>query len=73
MSVAGFKIDPAAIYDDDSLYAALGISFQALAVARRERALRFARKGRRILYLGEWVTAWLSNAMPAKEVASAPR
>jgi hypothetical protein len=60
MPATGAKIDPAAIYDDASLYAELEISLQAIASARREGRLRHTRQGRRILYLGEWVIAWLT-------------
>jgi hypothetical protein len=61
MPATGTRIDPAAVYDDAALYSALEISYQALARARREGRLRFTRKGRRILYLGEWVIEWLSD------------
>jgi len=53
------KIDPTGIYDDDLLFGVLGVSGSVLANARREGSLRFVRKGRRVLYLGEWILAWL--------------
>lgn len=65
------KIDAAAWYDDNALYA-LGISTAALARARKGGAVRFRRVGRggRNLYLGRWVVAWLTGE-PAEEVAHA--
>jgi hypothetical protein len=54
------RIDPRAFYDDAGLYDALQIRTRALAQARRAGALRFARKGRRVLYLGRWVLNWLT-------------
>ena len=52
------RIEPDAIYDDDSLYTCLRLSPQTLANARRNKTLRFTRKGKRILYLGRWVLDW---------------
>jgi hypothetical protein len=49
-----------AIYDDRFLYG-LDLSAQTLARARRDGTLRYTRKGKRILYLGEWILAWLKN------------
>jgi len=31
-----------------------------LSRARRDGELRFTRKGKRILYMGEWILDWLS-------------
>src|SRR4051812_9682923 len=59
MSSSCVVIEPSAVYDDDALYQALGLSGQALSRARRSGELRFTRKGRRVLYLGSWVLAWL--------------
>jgi hypothetical protein len=50
---------PDGIYDDESLHAVLGVSAQVLAHARRQGQLRHARKGKRVLYLGQWVLEWL--------------
>jgi hypothetical protein len=52
-------IDPQAIYDDGALHCELGISAAALARARRTGELRFTRKGKRTLYLGQWVLDWI--------------
>jgi hypothetical protein len=59
MAANSIRIDPDGIYDDDLLYGELGVSAQTLARARREGDLRFTRKGKRVLYLGQWVLDWL--------------
>jgi hypothetical protein len=59
-------IDPSNIYDDDALYSALGVSVAVLARARRAGQLRFARKGKRILYLGQWVLDWIRTDISPK-------
>jgi hypothetical protein len=51
--------DPAALYDDGSLRQALGLTDAALANARRARTLRYTWQGKRTLYLGKWILAWL--------------
>jgi hypothetical protein len=71
VSVTGSKIDPAAWYDDGALYAALEISFQAIARARRDGRLRYTREGRRTLYLGQWVLDWLAGANEREEAGRA--
>ena len=61
-----FTIDADAIYDDGVLVLGLGVSFDALARSRRTEQLRHVRKGRRILYRGEWLIEWLERtATPA--------
>lgn len=60
-------IQPTAIYSNDQLCKLLDVSPDGLAEARRSGALRATRKGRRLLYLGEWVLSWLR----AEEVARA--
>jgi hypothetical protein len=52
-------IHPTSIYGTDDLCAILDVSPQTLAGARRSGALRATRKGRRWIYLGEWVLDWL--------------
>jgi hypothetical protein len=52
-------ISSTGIYDDALLCDVLGVSAQTLARARQDGALRYTRKGRRILYLGTWVLSWL--------------
>jgi hypothetical protein len=53
-------IDPRAVYDDGVLLLTLDIPSATLARARRDGRLRYARQGRRILYLGQWVLDWLT-------------
>jgi hypothetical protein len=55
-------IEPHGIYDDGSIHLALDIPSATLARARRGGRLRYTRKGRRVLYLGKWVLAWLEQA-----------
>lgn len=65
--IDGYSIDRQAVYDDAALSVALGLSVECLARARRSGELRHARKGQRILYLGQWVIEWLER--DAGEVA----
>jgi hypothetical protein len=59
------SIDPEALYDDGSLRQALGLTDAALSNARRAGTLRYNRQGKRTLYLGKWILAWLeSQAAP---------
>jgi hypothetical protein len=53
------SIAPDGIYDDGALYLALGLSLGTLARARRSGELRYTRKGKRTLYLGQWVLDWI--------------
>jgi hypothetical protein len=62
-------IDPRGIYDDATLGSALDLGPDVFARARKARELRFTRKGRRTLYLGEWVLAWLASEAPGGVVA----
>jgi hypothetical protein len=54
-------IEPNGVYDDTLLRVALDVGTQTLSSARRSGRLRFARKGHRIFYLGQWVIDWLSG------------
>jgi hypothetical protein len=54
-------IEPNDIYDDGALVMALGIPSATLTRARRHGHLRYSRKGRRTLYLGKWIIAWLES------------
>ena len=54
-------INPLAVYSADQLSAMLDVSEATLAEARRSGALRATKKGRRVLYLGEWVLDWLRS------------
>jgi hypothetical protein len=52
-------IQPTGIYSNDHVCAMLDVSPDTLAEARRSGALRAVRKGRRWIYLGEWLLSWL--------------
>jgi hypothetical protein len=54
-------IESDALYDDASLRHAVGLTETALATGRRSGALRYCRHGKRILYRGSWVLAWLES------------
>jgi hypothetical protein len=60
-ATAALCILPEAIYDDCQICVSLGVSKGARAAARRSGALRFTRKGSRVLYLGRWILAWLED------------
>jgi hypothetical protein len=67
------KIDNDCWYDDGQLFA-LGISTAALSRARKGGTIKFRRAGRggRNLYLGRWVTDWLTGEPTSeREVAHA--
>jgi hypothetical protein len=69
MAVGSIHIDPGGIYDDISLCVALEVGAATLARARREGRLRYTRQGRRVLYLGTWILAWLeADARQGEEV-----
>lgn len=68
--IEGFPIDPRAVYDDAALSVALGVSAESLAHARQSGYLRYARKGRRILYLGQWILDWLERDSLAEKGVS---
>ncbi|HBI41751.1 MAG TPA: hypothetical protein DDY78_02715 [Planctomycetales bacterium] len=63
-------INPLAVYTAKQLSAMLDVGEGSLAEARRRGALRSTRKGRRVLFLGEWVLDWL-RAEPAEQSESA--
>jgi hypothetical protein len=52
-------IQPTGIYSTDDVCAMLDVSPDTLTAARRSGELRGVRKGRRVIYLGEWLLAWL--------------
>jgi hypothetical protein len=60
-------ISPDAVFDDDSIVSTLGIPAATLLQARKQGHLRHTRKGKRVLYLGKWILAWL-GADEAKAV-----
>lgn len=55
------NIQPNCVYDDGTLVLSLGLTHATLARARRDGELRFARKGKRVLYLGSWIIEWLER------------
>jgi hypothetical protein len=59
--LTGCRIDPDAIYDDGALVLSLGVTSATLGRARRQGQLRYRRAGKRALYLGRWVLAWLAD------------
>jgi hypothetical protein len=61
MSTQTVTINPLAVYTAEQLSAMLDVSETTLALARRSGALRWTKKGRRVLFLGEWVLAWLRD------------
>jgi hypothetical protein len=62
-------IQPTGIYSTDDVCAMLDASPDTLAAARRSGELRGVRKGRRIIYLGEWVLAWLRAGQEGRDHA----
>lgn len=66
-----FRLDPAGVYDDGSLVIGLRLTYATLAKARRTGELRFTRKGKRVLYRGEWLIEWLEHRPSPSE--GAPR
>ena len=65
------NIDPNGIYDDGTLVLALDLTHATLTRERRVGNLRFARKGKRVLYLGRWILDWLEQMDETAE-ATAP-
>ena len=54
-----FNLHPEGVYQDGDLILGLGLTEATLAKACRAGELKYARKGRRRLYRGEWVVQWL--------------
>jgi hypothetical protein len=52
-------IRPTGVYSTADVCALLDVSPATLNEARRSGALRAVRKGRRRIYLGEWLLEWL--------------
>jgi hypothetical protein len=63
-------IAPEALYDDSALHQSLGLSPASVAAGRRAGMLRYTRQGKRTLYLGKWILAWLESA-PCPELSKA--
>jgi hypothetical protein len=60
IDVRPITIDAAAWYTDGHARLLLDLPGATLSRARRAGRLRHARVGQRILYLGQWLTDWLS-------------
>ena len=65
-------LEPTGVYDDGALVLGLGLTHAALIRARRDRRLRFTRKGQRTLYLGSWVLDWLNDEPTPGEDENTP-
>lgn len=63
------SIEPDAVYDDGALYLSLGLTPAALSKGRRDGELRFTRRGKRTLYLGQWVLDWLQATATYSDAA----
>ena len=61
---APVSIEPQQVYDDGALNMTLGLTPNTLAAARRSGALRYTRRGKRTLYLGQWILDWLAADGP---------
>lgn len=66
-------IEPDALYDDGALRQALGLTPTALAGARRRGTLRHSRQGKRTLYKGAWVLAWLESESALQPMEASAR
>lgn len=65
-----FSILPDGVYDDGALVLGLGVTHAALVQARRDGELRYTKKGRRVLYLGRWIIAWLEGSNATSEATA---
>jgi len=64
-------LDPNTIYEEGAVALALDIPLATLLRARRERRLRFVRKGRRVFFRGQWLLDWFEGDEGEKEAAHA--
>lgn len=58
------RIEPEFYYDEEVLRIQ-GLDGDALRRARDQGRLRYKQIGRRVVYKGEWLRAWLDQAEPA--------
>jgi hypothetical protein len=70
LTPTAIQIEPNGVYDDDLLYALLGVSIGTLTKARKANKLRFSRQGQRVLYLGEWVLDWLRTGAASTPICA---
>jgi hypothetical protein len=66
-SAQPITIESEAWYSDGHARLLLDVPSATLARARRRGQLRYARAGRQILYLGRWLTDWLTQSGPVGE------
>lgn len=52
------RIEQDTVYDTGAVSLALDIPISTLDRARRDGHLRFARKGRRVFFRGQWLLDW---------------
>jgi hypothetical protein len=69
--IESILIDPEALYDDGSLRQAVGLTRSSLARARKGGSLRYTHQGKRILYKGAWIIAWLEADAASRQTAAA--
>jgi hypothetical protein len=73
MVTSRITIEPNGIYDDALLCNALEVGAETLARARRSGELRYRRVGRRPVYLGLWILAWLRSEEQAPQAQGVVR
>jgi hypothetical protein len=56
-----YRIEENAWYDDYTASRLLGLRYGPLEKARKAGALRFTKRGGRVLYLGRWIADWLTG------------
>lgn len=64
------SIEPDDIYDDAALVLTFGLTFAALARARRVEGLRHVRRCGRFLYRGQWLIEWLERSAEPRAVSA---
>ncbi len=55
------RIDPTAIYTDDSATISLRMSSSALSKGRKDGSLRYSVRGGNRFYLGAWLLTWIES------------
>jgi hypothetical protein len=70
MTVTGAKIERDAYYDTNGLCQTLGLRYGSIERARREKTLRFTKRGGRTLFRGNWIEDWLAGAEQAAPAGS---
>ena len=62
-----FSIDPDAFYTVAMMERLLDVSVVTLSRARKTGALRCVKKGRSVLFRGQWVLNWLENETATRQ------